>query len=349
MGTIASSPTLRRRALRLAVLGLLPLACSGCATLQKVRQVVFGPSDYLFYGFDQVAYPGEEVTLQARVQRGPYFIDQSDLPIRFLRGDTLLGTARTNHEGVAQIKVRAGETGDKTVLVRAECNDREGNPMQTDLLLAVRPRDVPIVLVDMDMTMTRSGFEKVLLGEDKPMKGSARVLERIDNDYLLIYFTLRPDYLGPMSKRWIREYDYPQAPLWGPRFEGFLDGNKDWRVNRIDALRKRFSNVRWGIGDKVTDSQAYLAHGLEAIMFVHVQDIHSPHALRSKADELDVLPEKTHVVQTWEQVEQIIYAGASFPVSRTQILLRDKARGLDRDRPSRGSPLSRPGHHRGIR
>jgi len=66
------------------------------------------------------------------------------------------------------------------------------------------------------------------------------------------------------------------------------------REVREAGLKKRFPNIVAGVGDKVSDANAYLANGLNAIIIGPERD--------------DGLPAKAIWVKTWAEIEKLLKA-----------------------------------------
>jgi len=70
--------------------------------------------------------------------------------------------------------------------------------------------------------------------------------------------------------------------------------HEKYKKREIAALKKRFPNIVGGVGDKVSDANAYLASGLEAVIIGPERD--------------DGLPGKAIWVKTWAEVEKLLKA-----------------------------------------
>ncbi|MDP7637680.1 MAG: hypothetical protein QF577_09055, partial [Phycisphaerae bacterium] len=70
---------------------------------------------------------------------------------------------------------------------------------------------------------------------------------------------------------------------------------------------------RFGIGDKFSDTEAYVANGLKAYLIPHCKD--KPKDLRKMASRIRRLPgsARLHVVDNWYDIEAGIFDGKTFP------------------------------------
>jgi len=91
----------------------------------------------------------------------------------------------------------------------------------------------------------------------------------------------------------------------------FLDSGR-FKTGKLKALRRAYPNVRFGIGDKFSDTKAYVANGLMAYLIPHCKD--KPKDLRKMADRIRRLPRsaRLHVVGNWYDVEAGIFGGKTF-------------------------------------
>ncbi len=287
--------------------------------------------EYLFTVMDTIAAPGSETQLRVRIRGGDFLQGQPGLAVRFYRDGKLFKVAETDTDGTATITFTPKAPGDYEFLVQvATAGLREMPPKPETLLLACREPDSPMAVIDLDKTVVASGFETVLLGEAKPMAESQRVLARLASERSIVYLTHRPDYFGPKSKRWLAEHGFPRGPLLLSTLGGFLKGSEAFKAGRIAELRKTFSRIEIGIGDKISDGQAYLDSGLRAIVILDIPPAGKPGRparLKAIADELDSLGDKAHVVTSWDEVEKALFDGAAYPPARMRQRLLKMASG----------------------
>ena len=315
----------------LVFLGLLPAVC-GCGT----QQVLLGTEgEYLFTAFDALALPGEEVTLRARLQAGDLLGARGGYVVRFLRGGRLYKAAETDGSGVALVGFTPSAPGDYRFTAELSPSGFSQDPRE--LLVACRGPQQPLLVVDMDKTVVASGFDQVLIGEPNPMPKSPEVMKRLAGRYTVVYLTHRPDYFGPKSKAWLRQHDYPPGAVLLSGIGEFIAGSGAFKGDRLRELRKRFQRIEVGIGDKISDAQAYHDNGLKAFLILQIEPGASAEALRGLAESVGKLPEAVQVVTGWEQIEKCMYAGASFPRSRMVAELRKLAdvRELEKSMPLR--------------
>jgi len=317
---MARSGTILALAMALAVGG-------GCGA----QEVLLGAKGgYLFTVFDDLALPGQEVALRARLQGGDFLRDQPGYAVRFWLSGAFYKAAETGADGVASVSFTPDQTGDYPFRAElAPSGFAAAPPEPVEGILACRKADSPLVVVDLDKTLVASGFHQVLAGNPQPMAGSADVMKRLAAEYSVVYLTHRPDLFGPKSKEWLRRYKYPAGPLLLSDVGGFLKGSGTFKSGMLADLRKRFTGKAIGVGDKVSDVQAYHENGLAGYLVVQAPEGTTAAALRSLADSLDGVPAGVQVVTGWDQVERGIFSGASFPAADLQRDLRRRADALD--------------------
>jgi len=313
---------------RLAMLPLLLswLGAGGCGA----QDVLLGAErGYLFAAYDALALPGETVELRGRLQAGDLLSAQRGFVVRFVREGAIFKAAETDSHGVAAVTFtpsRAGEYRFRAELSPSGFADRPPSP--AELVVACRPRDAPMMVVDLDKTLVASGFQQVLIGEPEPMPHSQRVARRLAGRYGVVYLTHRPDFFGPKSKAWLAGHGYPPGPVLLSDVGGFLAGSEEFKSGALAELCRRFKRIEIGVGDKIADAKAYHANGLKAFLIIQPDPAAGAEALRTLAQSLQELPESVQVVTGWDQVEKAVFSKASFPRSQAQAQLNRMADAL---------------------
>ena len=306
-----------------AVLALATVA-AGCGA-QKVLLGTEG--SYLFTTVDALALPGEEIPLRARLQAGTFLTDQSGETVSFHLDGRLYRTVETDNDGHAVTSFTPPAPGDYRFTAEVSpVGLRDRPPRPQPLLVACRQADAPMVVVDLDKTVVASGFRTVLIGDPTPMSRSAEVLSRLADGNTIVYLTHRPDHFGPKSRRWLARENYPIGPLLLASVGGFLKGSGTYKTEEIRRLKSRFGNLRIGIGDKISDAQAYHGNGLKAFLILQVYSEDDPEELRELADEIGALAEEVQVVTGWHHIAQALFEGASYGRAAAQHQLRQLAR-----------------------
>lgn len=288
----------------------------------------------LFYAYDTLAYPGKPVHLAARLQMMPKLQKVSGVTVSFYHGDRLVGQAVTDSRGLAHITWTPPHAGDYHFRARitgvGEKYKRFLAISDAPLLVAAREANTSFVVIDMDHTIIDAGFFRVLVGGAKPMPRSAEVAKRIARRHGIVYLTQRPEVLTRKSKTWLVRHGYPAGPVMLAGGTDFLDSAR-FKTGKLKALRGAYPSVRFGIGDKCSDAEAYVSAGLTAYLIPHCKA--KPKDLRKKAAEIRRLrrSSRMHVVENWYDIEAGIFDGKTFPPAACARALGRRADRLEAD------------------
>ncbi|MBN1846675.1 MAG: hypothetical protein JW810_13400 [Sedimentisphaerales bacterium] len=288
----------------------------------------------IFYAFDALAHPNEVIDLTVRLQDSK-LRGIADAEIGYYFRDELIGTARTNADGLAASGWKPPGEGhfELSARIRDIPNGRNPDILHIEpaaLAVLVRPPQERFVVIDLDHTLVDSSFYRVLLGAGRPMADSARVTRRIAERYSIIYLTHRPDLMTQRSKTWLRRNGYPPGPLLVSRLAEAFGSSGRYKSTRISTLQDSFDRIAIGIGDKISDAQAYLENGLQAYLIPHYDD-DDAEDLREMARQIRILTAygPVQVVGNWNQIEQGIFDGQLFPAERFARWLDDQAKLYD--------------------
>jgi hypothetical protein len=323
MSTMSS---LARRAAPLAFL-LLAASAGGCG----LQDLVLGKQgQYFLNSYDSLALPGEEVAVTMRLFGGNPLHDIKNVPVVFSTDGRDFGLATTDSEGYATVLFTPTTPGDYLFTARVAEGAVSNPPPPIEILVACRPSDTPILIVDLDKTLVASGFRQVLVGQPQPMPRSQAVMEDLAKDFTIIYLTHRLDYLGPKTRAWLCQEQYPRGPVLLATAREVMKQNRVYKTHAVGCLRERFSGRAVGVGDKISDAQAYAACEVEPILLVTVNPKADAWDLRRLADSLRSIPVKTQVVTDWDEVAAAIAGCAAYAPAQLQVTLRKRADDLGR-------------------
>ncbi|MBN2376445.1 MAG: hypothetical protein JXD22_08590 [Sedimentisphaerales bacterium] len=296
------------------VLILGPTFLSGCGA----QTALLGTqSTYLFTVMDSLALPAEQVQLKAQLLAGDFLKPQPGYIVKFYQNDKLFKITQTDQHGLASVNFQPSKPGNYRFTAKVHPVGLSAKPpAPRELVVCCREPETPIILVDMDKTIVASGFQTVLIGNPVPMTDSAAVLNDISTNNTLIYLTHRPDYFGPKSKSWLTEHNYPKGPVLMSTVSTFLKGSKVYKSEMIRSLKEKFHNIRFGIGDKISDGLAYHENSITAIVIIQIPPEATQVELEKMISDLEPLPGTVHVVTGWSQIEKIIAGEESYPSSR---------------------------------
>ncbi|MBS3733368.1 MAG: hypothetical protein KGY99_00380 [Phycisphaerae bacterium] len=312
-------------------LALAFLALPGCGAQAHLLGT---RGTYLMTVYDVLSRPGETVDLAARLRGGDFLRDRPGYVVRFRRGagPELFKAAETDESGRAVVEFTPEMPGDYRFTIDLAAAGFAGSPPRPqELHVACRAADEPIAVVDLDRTLVASGFQAVLVGDPEPMPGSVAVMQRLEKDHTIAYLTHRPDFFGIKSRAWLAEHGYPPGPVLLSSVSGFLAGSGAYKTEAIARLRERFSALRVGIGDKVSDALAYHENGLHSILILPMPTGDDPEDYAELALALGRLPDAVDVVTNWDQVARAIFDGERFPARPIEERLERRARQLKLD------------------
>ena len=300
-----------------------------------LNQVLSAQNGLLFYAYDAVAYPGQEVNLAATVFSVQQ-LQMSGVPgvqLAFKAGDQVLGIATTDDKGQASVQFRPDKPGVYSFTVDpidapADVKDLALALEPAPLVVAAEPQDYPFVVIDMDGTIVGSSFARVLLGGAQAVPGSQPAIQQIAQKYGIIYLTARPDMLTRNSKTWLAQNSYPLGPLMLSSGTAFLQSGT-FKAAKLDSIRKAFPNTSVGIGDKPSDAQAYVTNGMAAYLMPKY-DHNDPGDISKLANQIASIagPGTLQVVDNWDQIQAGILNGAKFPATPYVDQLRSRASQL---------------------
>jgi hypothetical protein len=174
-----------------------------------------------------------------------------------------LGTARTDDDGRFQLKAELG-VGLHDVFAAAPDGD------DFRFLAYIGPRGAPLVVADIDGTLTHSegAFPKqVLFGRDVyAQRGAADALQQANlAGYQLVYITARGDRFTDATRRWLVEHGFPRGPMRLGRPMFVMPGIEtvEYKWSTLVSLRTKFA-VAAALGNRRSDVEAYRMAGLPA-------------------------------------------------------------------------------------
>ncbi len=288
----------------------------------------------IFYAFDTLAYPRKPVDLAARVQSAKNLKSLEGASLGFYQGRKLIGTAETDGDGYGRISWTPPKAGNYEFTVRIleppKDDDYEDSVKVTPapLLVAARDKKTEFVVIDLDHTVVASSFFRVLIGGAKPMADAARVTRKLAKKYSIVYLTHRPNILTRKSKAWLSDNGYPRGPLMVSELKDAFGDSGKFKTARLKTMKKSFPSIRIGIGDKLSDAQAYVDNGMSAYLIPHYK--HKPKNMRKIAGAIRGLKGRgrLHVVEGWREIDAGVSDGRVFPPEVFAQRLEGQAKSL---------------------
>ena len=288
----------------------------------------------VFYAFDTLAHPHEPINLTCRLRHVKLLHDIPDATIAYYLNSHLIDIAQTDQNGFAAISWTPPAAQDYLFTLKiAEIPENQDQKIlkidPVPLLVAARDISAPFVVIDLDHTVVDSSFFRVLLGGGKPMTDSVNITKKIAQKYSLIYLTHRPDLMTLTSKSWLRNHGFPPAPLLVSELKQALGSSGDFKSAKIAELQKSFPNLKIGIGDKLSDAQAYVDNGMTAYLIPHYRQ--KPGDMLEMALHIRNLQDRgrLQVVSGWRQIDAGIFHGKKYPPAAFADWLEKQARLLE--------------------
>jgi len=197
----------------------------------------------------------------------------------------------------------------------------------------VRAKDAPIAICDLDKTLVKSGFFRVVVGGAEPFDHAADVVNRLvkEKRMTVLYLTHRPDFFAASSRHWLRANRFPPGPLYTGDLAALLTGSGAFKAEEIARLKQRFANLKLGIGDKYSDTDAYLENKIRPVLIPDIdwgkkkleywQEQHS---------QLAALKADVTVCRDWFEIEEALFGGKEFPPARLLGPIKDMIQALER-------------------
>lgn len=298
----------------LIALAITATIVGGCG----VQDQLLGTSGgLLLQGFDALTQPDRPVRVTAELRGGNYLSGMEGYLVGFYDRDIKLGQMRTDEQGRAWIEIVPRQTGQLVLLARLEDPDvRQYAVEAVEILIETREGDYPIAVMDLDYTLVNEDFEGVLTGQGDPMPHSLAVVERLARDHSIVYLTGRPTVFNELSKQWLRKNNYPLGPVLTHGQSPLGLEVESYKSGQLAALSRDFPNLRYGVGDLITDVRAYSSAGLHGILILHPDQMYEPGDVLRWLREVRRLPQEVDVVENWRQVEEVIFGGRRYPAER---------------------------------
>lgn len=313
-----------------SLLAVVALAAACCAQEEIVRQLLGTDADCLLNTHDVLAVPGQTVALRVTLDLLPFVGETPESEIRIRMGEAFSASVLTDPSGQAVTTFTPRSPGDYVFTVDVAPNDAfEILPRPMELRVTCREADTPIIIVDLDDTVVATDVLRLAAGAAQPVPGSLEALQRLAPDYTVVYLTFRPDVLGLRSKRWLKRHHYPAGPLLMPSKADLFRGSGGFKKRRLRQLRESFDKIAIGVGDKISDVQAYQDNDLAGFLLLPVRDFEESEDYFDLIEDLDKLDRDAQVVRDWQEILDVVYGGKSFSRSAAQEALLEKATALE--------------------
>lgn len=219
---------------------------------------------------DVIANPGEPVQVRVQLEkRICLFVDPA------VAGEEIelqsFGRATTDRDGIARWTLPPLPPG----LHRLTASCREE---QVEGLAAVFERDEPAIVTDIDRTIADvTPLEAILRSNAsiRQMPGASDALRTLAERMRIVYLSARDHIFVAKTRAWLRSNEFPEGPLFLRRIRFTSASPLTHKLSRLAEIAPRLRNIRFGVGDKPHDVEAYRCHGIPPILLSPKGDVRS--------------------------------------------------------------------------
>lgn len=222
---------------------------------------------------DGVANSGSKILLSANVDRHPSrdrCVGIPGIDVTFYDDDNRkLGIATTDQFGIARLTC---DLPPGTTRFRSEAFV-ERQRVTGEGLIFSWPKGRTVIICDIDGTISDTHYRELVFNNEDtasaPIVRSAEVLQQLNQRFGLIYLTARPAFLREKTHRWLDKHGFPRAPLISAPSLSESITPQTFKAMKIHDLQANLKDIRIGIGDAKSDSEAYAMENLLTLMIDH--------------------------------------------------------------------------------
>jgi hypothetical protein len=254
-----------------AVLVATVLLAAGVAVAGPWSWPTVGRSPALT-AFDQVARPGEAVTLTAKIYqptRLGFHLNLHDRAIRFSCPPLPAWETSSGEDGMATVEVAAPAGVPKIWEYEASYpGSPKHRPARCSGRVFLWHADTPLLVTDVDHTISALHPFHVPFTtniDTPPLPGSVEALQELAGLYRVVYLTARDESLYDKTRAWLSEKGFPAGPLFC-RDMNVFNSSETFKRCFLADLRKRYPYLVAGVGDRLSDARAYRANGMKVVL-----------------------------------------------------------------------------------
>jgi len=243
--------------------------------------------------FDALAELNKPVGLHCKVERKNLLRgDLRNANVTISVNGEQIAKVVTDEQGVARASYMPKELGVYTIVFECE-EGTDYSEAKASSTLFCRDKTKPAIVIDIDHTIADIAMERFLVTRTKdikPLPGAQEVLDELSKTYDLIFLTARDKHLLHRTKAWLDHNRFPSAPVIFRDMSREAFSESKFKTEKIAQIKATWTNITCGIGDKLSDAQAYLANGLKTIIISPKEE----------------LPKQAHSVQQWQQIKELL-------------------------------------------
>lgn len=222
----------------------------------------------------------------------------------------LLGTATTTEDGAHAPVENAEDTGGRVYFQIPKAKELAvgrhrvrmvvgGDLTSTDLLIDIVPKDTPIVISDVDGTLTSgevAEYGALLQGElPAPQPKAADTLTSLaSKGYRPVYLTARPEWLTKRTREFLKKGGFPPGIIVTTSgLTGAIgDSAAQFKITELTRIKSHGAMIAWAFGNQPTDGTAYEAAKImpaDHRVLLQTDDTHGARRIENYGDVLPVV------------------------------------------------------------
>lgn len=259
----------------------------GCGGLRQAQIVTY----------DLICLKGEEVNLKAKLETSGFIKDniKNETLAFYDEHGRLISEGKTKKKGVFETRYKPNSNG--FIHIQTKLKSEKYQAQTASLLVRAAEPETKFIVVDIDNTISNLSPILMLISENAdipPVEGAPETLQRLAEEYTIIYMTGRDDSLAPKTKEWLKHYGFPEGPVFFWDFMHTPLSKRKYKSELIDQIGRKFELIQIGIGNSVGDAVAYVSNGLQALILLSPEE-------KKRADQL---PRGAKIVGSWEEIQK---------------------------------------------
>ncbi|MBN1346402.1 MAG: hypothetical protein JXQ73_27185 [Phycisphaerae bacterium] len=209
-----------------------------------------------------------ETLMAALVERGHGLLAGrlQNIDVSFHAGGQKIGSAITDELGYAVATGRI-PPGIHTLEARAMV-DGQSLESKGQVLTWLPNRN--LIVCDVDGTVSQTDVDALVFRRwdtgSHPLPGAPETLRALSKRYNLLFLTGRPVFWRDKTLKWLYDHHFPAAPVITAPDLHNADHVAQFKARVISDIQRLYPEARIGIGNAITDSQAYTSRGMLPVM-----------------------------------------------------------------------------------
>src|SRR3989339_96474 len=219
--------------------------------------------------YDLITVPGEKVIFRAKLEKNILFLrpDIKNEKIFFYINNKSIGESITNNEGFAFLPYTINKSGIFELNVKlSTASGYISNSISAKVFCSYKKR--PAIIVDIDHTVADVSWFGYVTKPNKdvlPLKNAPEVLQKLSQKYDIVFVTKREEVFLWKTENWLKMNKFPDVPVFFWDLGDYPLSSAKYKTERIKKLKQIWDNISIGIGDRDTDTEAYLANNMKVI------------------------------------------------------------------------------------